>query len=69
MRSKAEGSQVSTLEKEAFTYAAMNGLLMLAASDEPGLIHVPVSLLPAMAVPKTLFEEVRSHDRQADVLA
>lgn len=51
--------KVSMIRNEVLTYAAANGLLMLAASGEVGLVHVPVSLLPAMAVPRKLFEEVR----------
>lgn len=63
-----EASFISALKSEVLTYTAMNGLLMLESSDEVGLVHVPVSLLPAMAVPRGLFEEVRALAEPFNVL-
>ena len=55
--------EVVKLKDEVLTWASQNGLLMRMDPEVDasgvGLIHVPVSLLPVMRVPKNLFEQVR----------
>ena len=49
---------VSALHREALAWAGQNGLLMRCSGseDDASLVHVPFSLLPAMPLPRALFD-------------